>query len=61
MRLLREQGMEDVLVVVGGIIPEVDRQPLMDLGIAAVFGPGAFTGSIIEFIQVAIRKKTASE
>jgi methylmalonyl-CoA mutase C-terminal domain/subunit len=57
MRLLREQGMEDVLVVVGGIIPQVDRQPLMDLGIAAVFGPGAPTGSIIEFIQSAIRKQ----
>ncbi|MEK7806758.1 MAG: cobalamin B12-binding domain-containing protein [Chloroflexota bacterium] len=59
MRLLREQGMEDVLVVVGGIIPQVDRQPLMDLGIAAVFGPGAPTGSIIEFIQNAIRKQAS--
>jgi len=57
MRLLREQGMEDVLVVVGGIIPQVDRQPLIDLGIAAVFGPGASTGSIVEFIQAAIRKQ----
>lgn len=59
MRLLREQGMEDVLVVVGGIIPQGDRQPLMDLGIAAVFGPGAPTGSIIEFIQAAIRKQAS--
>ena len=59
MGLLREQGMEDVLVVVGGIIPEVDRQPLMDLGIAAVFGPGAPTGSIIEFIQNAIRNQAS--
>lgn len=59
MRLLREQGMEDVLVVVGGIIPQVDRQPLTDLGIAAVFGPGAPTGSIIEFIQNAIRKQAS--
>lgn len=59
MRLLREQGMEDVLVVVGGIIPQVDRQPLTDLGIAAVFGPGAPTGSIIEFIQNAIRKRAS--
>ena len=51
MRLLKEQGMEDVLVVVGGIIPEVDRQPLMDLGITAVFGPGTATGTIVEFIE----------
>ena len=59
MRLLREQGMEDVLVLVGGIIPEVDREPLMDLGIATVFGPGASTGSIIELIQNAMRKRAS--
>ncbi|MQF92748.1 MAG: cobalamin B12-binding domain-containing protein, partial [SAR202 cluster bacterium] len=34
MSLLKDQGMDDVIVVVGGIIPEVDRQPLKDLGIA---------------------------
>ncbi|HCL26261.1 MAG TPA: methylmalonyl-CoA mutase, partial [Dehalococcoidia bacterium] len=34
-----------------GIIPEVDRQPLKDLGIAEVFGPGAPTGSIVDYIQ----------
>ena len=51
MDLLREQGMDDVIVVVGGIIPEVDRQPLKNLGISEVFGPGTSTGAIIEFIQ----------
>jgi methylmalonyl-CoA mutase C-terminal domain/subunit len=51
MRLLREQNMDDVLVVLGGIIPEQDRKPLRDLGIAAVFGPGASTQEIVEFIQ----------
>jgi len=51
MDLLGEQGMDDVIVVVGGIIPEVDRQPLKDLGISEVFGPGTTTGSIVEFIQ----------
>ena len=51
MDLLSDQGMEDVIVVVGGIIPEVDRQPLRDLGISEVFGPGTTTGSIVEFIQ----------
>ena len=54
IRLLRDQGMEDVITVVGGIIPEVDRQPLMDLGISAVFGPGTSTISIVEFIQQAV-------
>ena len=57
MSLLKDQGMDDVIVVVGGIIPEVDRQPLKDLGIAEVFGPGTTTGSIVEFIQEKIRDR----
>ena len=51
MTLLGDQGMDDVLVVVGGIIPAVDRQPLKDLGITEVFGPGTSTGEIVEFIK----------
>jgi methylmalonyl-CoA mutase C-terminal domain/subunit len=57
MSLLKDQGMDDVIVVVGGIIPEVDRQPLKDLGIAEVFGPGTPTGSIVEFIQEKIKER----
>ena len=49
--LLREQGMNDVLVVVGGIIPEADRQPLMDIGVSGVFGPGTSTKDIVDFIE----------
>ncbi len=49
--LLRQEGLEDVLVVVGGIIPEVDRQALLEQGISGVFGPGTSTSSIVEFIQ----------
>ena len=60
MELLREQGMDDVIVVVGGIIPEVDRQPLKDLGIAEVFGPGTTTGSIVEFIQEKIKERAGA-
>ena len=60
MDLLREQGMDDVIVVVGGIIPEVDRQPLKDLGIAEVFGPGTTTGSIVEFIQEKIKERAGA-
>jgi methylmalonyl-CoA mutase C-terminal domain/subunit len=54
IRLLKDQGMDDVITVVGGIIPEADRQPLMDLGIFGVFGPGTSTISIVEFIQQAV-------
>jgi methylmalonyl-CoA mutase C-terminal domain/subunit len=60
MGLLREQGMEDVIVVVGGIIPEVDRQPLKDLGIAEVFGPGTSTGAIIDFIQESVKDRSGA-
>ena len=58
VRLLREQGMDDVVTVVGGIIPEADRQPLQDLGISGVFGPGTATGAIVEFIEGAVRGRT---
>ena len=53
MRLLREQEMEDIVVVVGGIIPGQDREALLNLGIAAVFGPGTSINQIVEFIQTA--------
>ena len=51
MELLRSQGMEDVLVVLGGIVPEQDREPLAQMGVAAVFGPGTSTQQIVEYIR----------
>jgi len=60
MGLLRGQGMDDVIVVVGGIIPEVDRQPLKDLGISEVFGPGTSTGAIVEFIRESIKDRAGA-
>ena len=56
MNRLKEEGMGDVLVVLGGIIPEEDRQPLADMGIDAVFGPGASTQQIIDYIQAGKRE-----
>ena len=53
MRLMREQEMEDIVVVVGGIIPGQDRAALLNLGISAVFGPGTSINQIVEFIQTA--------
>lgn len=49
--LLRAQGQEDVVVLVGGIIPQEDIEKLKQAGIAAIFGPGATTGDIAQFIQ----------
>ena len=60
MDLLRDQGMDDVIVVVGGIIPEVDRQPLKDLGISEVFGPGTTTGYIVGFIQDLVKERAGA-
>jgi methylmalonyl-CoA mutase C-terminal domain/subunit len=51
---LREAGADDVLVVVGGTIPHDDAEELKSLGVAAVFGPGAPTGEIVDFLQAAV-------
>ena len=51
---LREAGAEDVLVVVGGTIPQDDAEELKALGVAAVFGPGAPTGEIVDFLRGAV-------
>ena len=56
--LLRAQEMDDVLVVVGGIIPASDRQILKDMGISEVFGPGTSTGDIVRYIQTAMTERT---
>ncbi len=60
MRLLREQEMDDVLVVLGGIVPEEDRQSLADLGVNAVFGPGASTQQIVDHIRDGVRGPAAA-
>ena len=51
MRLLGEQGMDDMLVVLGGIVPEEDREALSQMGVSAVFGPGTSTNDIIDYIN----------
>jgi methylmalonyl-CoA mutase C-terminal domain/subunit len=50
MELLREKGMQDVLVVVGGIIPDVDIPKLNAIGIDGVFLPGTPMQDIVDFI-----------
>ncbi|HLZ12015.1 MAG TPA: hypothetical protein VKP58_05460, partial [Candidatus Acidoferrum sp.] len=51
MKLLREKGMDDVTVLVGGIIPEADILPLKQAGIAQIFLPGTSTQDIVDFIN----------
>ena len=52
--LLREKGMTDVALVVGGIIPDGDAAELKRLGVAAVFQPGASIEEIVGFIRTAV-------
>jgi methylmalonyl-CoA mutase C-terminal domain/subunit len=49
--LLKEQEAEEVVLVVGGIIPDRDVQRLRDLGVDAIFPPGTTTTEIIDFIR----------
>jgi methylmalonyl-CoA mutase C-terminal domain/subunit len=51
MELLREKEMGDVMVVVGGIVPDQDAAALKAQGVAAVFQPGASLDQIVEFIR----------
>jgi methylmalonyl-CoA mutase, C-terminal domain len=51
---LRANGAEDVLVVVGGTVPVDDAEELKKQGVAAVFGPGAPTSEIVDFLRGAV-------
>ena len=51
LELLKENEIEDVLVVVGGTIPREDADELRQLGVAEIFTPGAPTSQIVEFIR----------
>ena len=51
VELLKEQDSEDILLVVGGIIPQRDVERLRELGVDAIFPPGTTTREIIEFIR----------
>jgi methylmalonyl-CoA mutase C-terminal domain/subunit len=51
VQLLREKGVDDVLVVGGGIIPEADVKELAEAGVAKIFGPGSPTTEITSYIR----------
>ena len=51
LRLLKEQGGEDILVLAGGIIPDKDIAPLKALGIREIFLPGTPTQTLVDFIR----------
>lgn len=49
--LVREQGMKDVLIIGGGVIPDADIPALKEAGVAEVFTPGTPTGDVVKFIK----------
>ena len=57
MELLREKDMGDVIVVVGGIVPNQDVEALKQQGVAAVFQPGASLDGIVAFIRSSVAQK----
>ena len=57
MELLKEKGLEDVLVVVGGIIPDIDIPKLQAVGIKGIFLPGSAMQEIIDFITANVRPR----
>lgn len=48
---LQAEGVDDVLIIAGGIIPPADAQQLYSLGVAAIFGPGTPTQDIVAYIR----------
>ena len=55
-QFLRDAGMQEVLVIVGGIVPDEDIPKLKEAGVAAVFQPGASTQEIVDFIRTHVKQ-----
>lgn len=53
VELLKEKGLEDVLLIAGGIIPRPDREILSRLGVKKIFGPGTLSSDIVRLVQEA--------
>lgn len=55
--LMKQYGMDDVLLLGGGIIPDEDKPILEEMGVKGLFGPGTSTQEIVEFIRREVRKR----
>ena len=55
MELLRQHGLDDVLVLIGGIIPDVDIPKLKAIGVKGIFLPGTGMQEIVDFINLHVR------
>jgi methylmalonyl-CoA mutase C-terminal domain/subunit len=61
LHLLKEQGGEDIILFGGGIIPDKDAEKLEDMGIAALFTPGASTVDIVDWLRKAVADRPRDE
>jgi len=57
MDLLKQHQMDDVIVIVGGIIPDQDLERMKNLGVAAVFQPGTAMDEIVQFIRANVKPR----
>ena len=54
LRLLGQKGLGNIAVIVGGIVPREDIPILQEMGVKGVFGPGANTESVVEFVRTLV-------
>jgi methylmalonyl-CoA mutase C-terminal domain/subunit len=59
-RMLRDEGLGDVLVTVGGIIPDDDIAGLREAGVDRVFGPGTTIGEVAEYLRANVRPRESA-
>jgi methylmalonyl-CoA mutase C-terminal domain/subunit len=60
LELLREAGMDGVLVIGGGVIPADDAEELVRAGVGRIFGPGTDTRAVIEYVKSAVRASSGA-
>lgn len=58
MRLMKEEGIKDKLVLVGGIILEKDKPKLKELGVSEIFGPGTDVEEVVRYIREHVKRRT---
>jgi methylmalonyl-CoA mutase C-terminal domain/subunit len=56
LELMKQHGMDDVVLIGGGIIPDDDKEKLKQMGVREIFGPGASLNEIVEFIRREVQK-----
>lgn len=57
IQLMKEKGMNDVLVTGGGIIPDADMKKLMEMGVGQLFAPGTETKTIVDYIRAEVSQR----